>query len=95
MQCPTVIVSLFSVLEGTESQLMNRGPPNITIIERSENTTVNQGPTQLFSASEPNDTNNPVAILNGTLCNQFTMVMVLKYISLLSLMRNILMHLLK
>ena len=44
---------------------MNRGSPHITIIERSENTTVNQGPTQLYVAPEVDDTNNPVFNMKG------------------------------
>ena len=59
-----VCLALFSVLEGTSAHLVDRGPPNITVIERSENTTVYQGPTQLGLAPEY-DSTNPVVILKG------------------------------
>ena len=44
---------------------MKRGSPHLTIIERSENTTVNQGPIQLYAAPEADDANNSIAILKG------------------------------
>ena len=53
---------LFSVLEGTADHFAKRVPPNITVIERSENTTVYQGPTQLGVGLE---STNLVAILKG------------------------------
>ena len=62
-----VFLLLFPVLGDAGSQLMNRGSPHITIIERSESTTVNQGPTQLYVAPEFDETNNPVANMKGKL----------------------------
>ena len=56
---------LFLVVDEACAPLMNRGPPNITIIERSENTTVNQGPMQLHVGPPADETNSLVSLFKG------------------------------
>ena len=55
----------FSVVDGACAPLMNRGPPSITIIERSVNTTVNQGPMQLHVSPRADETNSLVSLFKG------------------------------
>ena len=59
-----VCFTLYLVLERQSPRGIQREPPNITVIERSANTTVYQGPTQLYVAPE-DDSTNPVVILKG------------------------------